>query len=273
MNDTLLAQDETVQTLVKLGLTVLQAKVYLSLAKFGTSTGRTTAKAAKVASQDVYRVLTELQEKGLVEKVIAKPTMYKAISINEGLSILLQNKKEEYKKTQEEVETICNSFAEGKEVNEPHECFQFIITSHYKLLVKLHEKLANAAKESIDFITPLKLNEKTLLQACPYIKPALKRGVKLRVITHKEVETTVDNPNFPSDNPLFEYKFLTENTIPFGMHIFDKHEVTLAISKQATPSLWTNNPHVVELAETYFNNIWTKMKRTTDAITIDGIQV
>ena len=61
----MLVQEETVQTLVNLGLTVLQAKVYLSLAKSGVSTGRATAKAAKVASQDVYRVLIELQEKGI----------------------------------------------------------------------------------------------------------------------------------------------------------------------------------------------------------------
>ena len=88
----MLLQEETVQTLVNLELTVLQAKVYLALVKLGTSTGRTTAKAAKVASQDVYRVLTELQEKGLVEKIIAKPNKYRPIPLKDGLSMLLQRR-------------------------------------------------------------------------------------------------------------------------------------------------------------------------------------
>jgi sugar-specific transcriptional regulator TrmB len=148
----LASQDEAIQTLVKLRLTVLQAKVYIALAKLGTSTGRTTAKVAQVASQDVYRVLDDLQEKGLVEKIIAKPTMYKATPIKEGLSILLQNKKEEFIETEKQVKTMSNNFYENKNQNILQENVQFIITSELTLLFKMHEKSADMTKNSIDTI-------------------------------------------------------------------------------------------------------------------------
>jgi hypothetical protein len=46
--------DESVQTLVNLRLTVLQAKVYIALAKSGTSTGKTTAKVAQVRALIIF---------------------------------------------------------------------------------------------------------------------------------------------------------------------------------------------------------------------------
>ncbi len=270
MDTVVLSPDDAVKTLVNLGLTILQAKVYLALAKIGTSTGKTTAKAAKVASQDVYRVLGELQERGLVEKVISKPSLYRAISVSEGLAILLQNKEEEYRKTEKEVKAICNSFCEGTAQTPPNQAVQFVITSQAKLLVRQHEKLAGAAKESIDFIAPLKMNEKMVLQFGQYIKPALRRGVKIRVLTHQE--ETIDKASEISLNPLFDFRVLPEQTIPFGMHIFDRREITLAVSKQPTPSLWTNNPHIVRMAEAYFESLWSKVKADPTKI-IESIPV
>jgi sugar-specific transcriptional regulator TrmB len=70
----------------------LQAKVYIALAKLGTLTGRVTAKEAKVASQDVYRVLAELEEKNLVEKIIVTPNKYRPVPVQDVLSILLKQK-------------------------------------------------------------------------------------------------------------------------------------------------------------------------------------
>ncbi|MCW4019121.1 MAG: hypothetical protein NWF00_10680 [Candidatus Bathyarchaeota archaeon] len=96
--------EEAIQTLVNLGLTVLQAKVYLALVTVGTTTGRITAKAANVASQDVYRVLTELQEKGLAEKIIAKPNKYKPTPVQNGISALLKQKIKEYNENEKKAE-------------------------------------------------------------------------------------------------------------------------------------------------------------------------
>jgi sugar-specific transcriptional regulator TrmB len=254
--------EQLIQTLVNLGLTAMQAKVYIALVTSGTSTGRTTAKAAKVASQDVYRLLTELQEKGLAEKVIAKPTMYKATPVKEGVDILLENEKQEYIEKEKQAKKLFDNFYENKNQYIAQENVQFTVTSHLSLLIKMHEKMADATKKSIDFYGPLK-NEKTLFQECPWLKRAMSRGVKIRVITPKVNGETIAGNSKPKKNFLFELRYLTEGALKFGMHIFDKQEITVKVSEKPLPSLWTNSPHVVELANAYFESLWNNAQQNT----------
>ena len=61
------------------------------------------ARNAKVATQDVYRVLNELIDIGLVIKVIGKPTLYLPLPFHEGLSLLLARKKENFSILEETV--------------------------------------------------------------------------------------------------------------------------------------------------------------------------
>jgi sugar-specific transcriptional regulator TrmB len=254
--------NEAVQTLVNLGLTTLQTKVYITLAKSGTSTGRTTAKMAQVASQDVYRILNELQEKGLVQKIITKPAMYRATTFKESLSILLENKKGEYIEIEKQVKMMANNFCETKNENVLPEKLQFIMFSEYTLIRKLWEKLTDMAKDSIDIAVPLKMNEKIISHDWPYIKRAVRRGVKIRIVSSKvDGESSSRNPKFLSENPLFEHRYLPEVAIPFGIHIFDRQELTFALSEKPLPGLRTDNPNVIKLAEAHFEKMWTSAKK------------
>ena len=235
----------------------MQAKVYIALSRLDTSTGRTTAKVAQVASQDVYRVLNELQERGLVEKILAKPTLYKATPMNDGLSLLLQNKKEEFIETEKQIKEISSNFYDDLNENIMEEKAQFSITSKITLLLKMHDKLADAAKKSIDLLYPQNCSKKILFNNCQYIYRAIKRNVQIRAILSKvNEETTVETPNHRLKNPLFQLRYASDTCNLFGMHIFDKQEVTVAVSEKPIPILWTNNVHVVKLAEAYFENTW-----------------
>ncbi|MCW4047841.1 MAG: hypothetical protein NWE99_09855 [Candidatus Bathyarchaeota archaeon] len=60
--------DECVQTLMGLGLTLLQAKTYLALATLGKADVKMISKASNVARQDIYRVMPVLQKLGLGKK-------------------------------------------------------------------------------------------------------------------------------------------------------------------------------------------------------------
>lgn len=251
--------EEDSQTLSRLGLTSSQAKVYLVLAKVGQATIKTIAQNTKIARQDIYRIMTTLQDVGLAEKIIlAKATMYKATPIKEGLSILLENKEKEYIELKKQVKKMGNNFYENYDQNISPENVQFIISSDLALLLKTHEKLGDMTKNYIDTMIPLKLNEKMVFLTYPYLKRAIRRGIKIRIITQKiDEEPTLRKPKTLSKNPLFELRYLSETFNFFGMHIFDEQEVTLAISEKPLPSLWTNNFHVVKLGEAYFENMWS----------------
>jgi len=147
----------TFQTFMGLGLTLLQAKTYFALAKLGVADVKTVSKVSNVARQDVYRVTPKLQKRGLVEKIIATPTLYKAIPLKAGLSTLLQQRVAEDEELQEKTEVLIrnfeNNFGSGTAVkeNEP----QFIITSEETLFHKRITEATDAAQKSKDAIVTL----------------------------------------------------------------------------------------------------------------------
>ena len=152
---------------------------------------------------------------------------------------------------------FSDSLTQNRNQSNQEEGVQFTITSEFKLLIKTHEKLTASCKKSIDFIFPIKIGEKEVLRESDHIKAAIERGIKVRAMTERPIQDTTNSNSKPTlKSPRFEHRFLPESVTPFGMHIFDNQEVTLAISSNPMPSLWTNNSHVVKLAQVYFENIW-----------------
>ncbi len=72
------------------GLTLNQAKVYVTIAKLGIASISQVSKASKVRREDVYRMLPRLQELGLIEKILDRPAKIRATPAEDGLSILIR---------------------------------------------------------------------------------------------------------------------------------------------------------------------------------------
>ena len=85
-------QVEDVQTLKQFGLTFLQARVYLTLVRTGKSTIRNIAENAKIARQEAQRVTSELQNVGLVERILVSPTEFDPIPLNEAVKFLVERR-------------------------------------------------------------------------------------------------------------------------------------------------------------------------------------
>ncbi len=250
-------QDEHIQTLIGLRLTLLQAKIYLNLAKLEKADVKTLSKASNVARQDIYRIMPTLQKLGLTEKIIAKPTMYRATPIKEGLSILLQNRKTEIAELQKKTSSLIETFQAKNTKIDPKDETHFVITSEITRFLKIHRKQAQKVQERVDIMIPVITFPSKVYEDCIHLKGPLKRGVKVRLIAPDPAKETTQPPwQVLAKNPLFEIKYLASPP-NFGMHIFDRKEVTLQVSaKGILPSLWTNNPTVVELASSYFNCMW-----------------
>jgi Predicted transcriptional regulators len=88
--------DEDTKLLTRLGLTELQAQVYLTLARMEKATLRDLSAAAKTDRANVYRVINRLQELNLIEKLLATPTVFRALPLAEGIKMLLEKKDQEH---------------------------------------------------------------------------------------------------------------------------------------------------------------------------------
>lgn len=252
-------QEKHVQTLMGLGLTFLQAKTYLTLAKLGKAEVRTISKASNAARQDIYRIIPTLQKMGLAEKIIATPTIYKATPLEKGLSTLLQQKIEENDELQEKTNALINSFEENTaEIAFKEDRLQFIITSEESLFRKRITEATEAAQTSHEVIlTPEGL--RGMLFQHQHLKKAMKKGVKIRVIAEKPENKQLINRTTKAleENSFFKLKYIS---VPpqICMAIFDNKEVNIRISNGVVPSFWSNNPNIVNLAISYFDKLWNK---------------
>ena len=80
------ADDENTDLLLGLGLSLNQARVYLAILKLEKTTVRKVAKFSKVRREEVYRILPALEKKGLVERLLGKPTEVRATVISDALA-------------------------------------------------------------------------------------------------------------------------------------------------------------------------------------------
>jgi sugar-specific transcriptional regulator TrmB len=256
----LLQQEETVQTLVNLGLTVLQAKVYLALVKSGTSTGRTTAKTAKVASQDIYRVLTELQEKGLIEKIIAKPNKYRPILLEEGLSMLLQRRNKQTAELKKAAFVMFKTFQSSGEREDKNETGDFVLIPEKEPIENRFIRVWETAQTSVDLVNDER--EAMIMREKHYelTVKAHKRGVKIRELLIK----TRGGGGGLKRRPEFQSSYLHFPS-PAKVVIKDNTEVfistTYEVSTLKQPYLWSNNPIIVQVIQQWYDIMWEKSSR------------
>jgi sugar-specific transcriptional regulator TrmB len=253
--------EEPIQTFMNLGLTQLEAKVYLTLVTFGNGGAdvKKIAKESNIARQDVYRIFPSLQQLGLVTKIIATPTIYQPISLKDGLSKLLKQKTEEHNILKKKIKKIfIESALNNVKTCSSDEAPQFAIISEKKLFLKTFEKKFSKAQRNINIICSSDGMKAIAFSSVKDFQRCIDRNIRVRLITTKMENNQILKKLQPLiRNHAFELKFIS-NASPVGLAIFDNREVSVRISHEMVPSLWTNNPNVIKLAEAYFEGMWSK---------------
>jgi sugar-specific transcriptional regulator TrmB len=251
--------DECLGVLRSLGLSVLQAKIYLVLARLGVADVKVVSRVSGVAGRDVSRVVSGLQELGLVENGASSRDVYTAVPLRKGLLVLLQQKVEENAVLQEKTRRLIEAFDEasvGAAVGE--ECSQFEVTSERSVLHQKASASTNAARKSQDSILTL-AGFKVMLSYGQDVKGALGRGVRLRIVTEEpESQQEARDLLRGFEHPLLTVKYVPA-PIPICMMLFDDAEVHLRVTEDDVPSFWSNNPHIINLSRTYFDEMWSKL--------------
>jgi len=253
------------ELLTGLGLTSRQSKIYLAIALLEMATAKTISKLSGVRRENIYRTIPQLQEVGLIEKIIDTPIKFKAIEIEDAVSILLNRKIRQMEKMQKEAEAVIENFKKGAYTRglKIEEKTEFILIP--KKIALTHRKIQsiNNAEKSIDVITTLK----RLSQAGPNYfiaaDEALKRGVKIRVITEKptkELELPISRKSTQkSKNNATKFRY-SKQPIKNVIAIIDTKEVyivTIPHSRlEESPALWSNNPSLIDIIQNYFEKLW-----------------
>jgi sugar-specific transcriptional regulator TrmB len=246
-----------------LGLTFLQAKTYFALVKAGSASVEVVSRGSGVALEDAGRVLVELQELGLVEAGSSEG-VYVAVPLRKGLMGLLQQKADENAVLQVKTHKLIEDFdaalgdAEFGDVEFREVESQFEVISDREVLFRKADESTDAAQRSQDAVLDVAGFQVMVSYGKKAIKRALDRGVRVRVITAKPENPEEARDPFGFKHPLLTVKYVPP-PVPISLLLFDDKELHLRITKNNIPSFWTNNPHIINLSRTYFDEIWNKL--------------
>ena len=263
--------EEAVETLKGLGLTFVQAKVYLTLSSLPKNIA-SISECSKVPRTDLYRVLHELETKGLVERIIANPIEYKAVSLNECLDILIQARTRQSSDLQNRAAKLRKEFAEKHYV---HNCDlkpKFVLVPSNRVVEKIVSAI-NGSTEHIDLL----LSWKRLSCGTYFFKEVLKkawnRNVTCRILTDYPQENSIPQLIFYKKSPCsIRFLVFPPKTV---MGLYDYKEVFIienpAVGLNESSALWSNNPSLISLAKEYYENLWLATKKDSTRIQANGL--
>lgn len=265
---------EDLQTLMELGLTLLQAKVYLGLVQTGTANVREIAQVSKVARPDVYRILSKLHEFGLIDYVIAKPSLFRAIPTQIALKVLMHHKTQKHKELKTKTTALIHKY--NKKNN--HDLLQadskFVYVPSKEALISKLKKAIDSTQESIDASTSCKRFTYACYILGRRLKNAWNRDVKGRVVINS---TEQNQPALIKEcwrAPWADIRYTP--TVPRTvMVMYDKKEVFIFTKPESnlkdSPALWSNDPSLLAMAEDFFELLWITAMEISE-YNLDNIQ-
>ncbi len=259
--------------LIRLGLTLNEARVFMALYSSENSTAKAISKISGVAREIVYQIIPKLQKKGLVDEQVTSPKTFKAIPFEDALDTLLRQRKEEDR----------NLFAKAKEVakkqqqNNPQvkiDDSQITIIAPKKDDPKWKKDWASY-KTCVDIIMPTgKFVQWPQFALEASIDDAVRKKLKIRIVTEKDTRGILEDPpakyfspNLAEKLKFIEYKFVDSPQIE--LVIFDKKimYVSTQTEKQIKDMVWlrSNNGFLVQMANNYFDCLWSNAPESAAA--------
>jgi sugar-specific transcriptional regulator TrmB len=264
--------DENTKTLESLGLTLSQAKTYLNTLQFETASARTISRISKISQPDVYRIMHQLQELGLVERVITTPVKFKPIPIQDAIYILLERHAKETTELMVKARELVQNFKEKTAKTMPEDespNFVFIPEKRAQLDQKITDMI-ETTQESICCSVPFKRFLEATTSFTGEIRKALKKGVEIRIVTdrtegkaeqayiRKISQAFKDYSSLEvrySSTEIKNYFWIRDNK---EMEIFTSPTYGQTYGRNATSALWSKDPSLLNLARDYFEMIWTR---------------
>ena len=255
-------EDGDLQLLTQIGFTKTQAFLYLKILELEEADARTLAKKTSIPRAMVYRVLDELQRKGLVEKEIGVPHKFRGVPIEFGLQTLMAEHLKQHEILQAKTKKLLRKLQinHKKEQAKPEENKFLIIEGRERILETIRRQHANVQR-SVYIMTILPRWLQIIQHCRECYEKALDRNVEYRVI--------IEKTNFEIAFPEKIECLLKKNSFAIRFYpgilgnnlaIFDQNEVTFnyfpSQSLKESPIIWTNHPSFVLMAQDHFDKVW-----------------
>jgi sugar-specific transcriptional regulator TrmB len=258
-------QEDAVNTLEELGLTMVQAKTYLAIIENNVSTIKEIASTSKVARTDLYRSIRELEEKGLVERVLSKPNRFQAVPIGECVDSLYRRIVERNIELQKKIAKLRNDCKnnENKSLTEAN-ASKYVLVPKSRAIERIG-KAIDSTKEYIDVVSSWKRFSTAIFSSANKLEHAWSRGVECRFVIEKpeSLETLQNGLGSCRKNPHCRIRFIPSSPRTV-LSIYDGKE-GMVIENPIAPLkessiLLSNNRSFISMIHDFFEIVWITAK-------------
>lgn len=249
---------------MELGLSASQAKIYLTLLKSNNLTAGKIHEICGFARSDIYRILSELEETGLVEKIISRPEYFYAVPIDECTATLLQQRMQKTQQLQKEALKLNRAFREKTEAHESAEKFGFILITGRDAIYAKAERMVKNTQKEVCFLGLTRRMIAWLSTSLPSFEKMLSKKVDCRMIMQKPEKNLWKPIDTLGKYHNFSLKLILSQP-ETGFSIWDNKEILITTSaidsSTPAPTIWSNNKSTVDLCRGYFECLWEKAEK------------
>jgi len=154
------------ETLSRFGLLKNEIRVYLHLARTGEMKAGEIAEAISLHRTETYRILRDLEKKGIVFSIFEKPLKFTAVQLDKAIDLLVDAEKIKIKLLEQEKTSLVElwqSMPQPKVETTKKELFQ-MLEGDQQVLIKANELLEKTEKKfqifaSADYLSELYYND------------------------------------------------------------------------------------------------------------------
>jgi sugar-specific transcriptional regulator TrmB len=267
----------------EIGLSEDELKVYHILVSRGEKQAGQISQLLSIPRVRMYRLLSSLENRGLVKASISRPMLFSAVPPN----ILLKDSRNVVLSRMQMLNDLGQSLSDlllnSVNVSQPEkfEGFNFQIVDRKETVLRRLRDLFSSSSEGLELlISPENLHAIFNQPLGSVYFSHLKSSKSVRILLHSEVRV---NEDILSDSPASEVltriraekHFVInwiEDSLDFQLAIRSKKQVMI-MTKNLQKALCSSNPILVEISENCFENLWKQYLLSSSNLTEDPVSI
>jgi sugar-specific transcriptional regulator TrmB len=249
------------RTLHRLGLSKNEIKVYIYIARTGEHKASEISEALSLHRTETYRILRDLEKKGLISSVFEKPLKFIATSFEKALDVLIETKKMKINLLEKKKESLVDlwlSLPRQETENGRKEVFQ-ILEGEEQISLKADEILGDAKKEVFLFTSEHDITNFYHSGLLDKLEKISKENINVQFLTNYSPKSCF----FIEKIKLKKAKYSLSNVEELPTFILTDNEQLLLLirksdGKKRVAALWTNYDAFVKSLKTLFLELWNQ---------------
>jgi len=251
---------ETIEkALHRLGLSKNEVRIYIYLARTGEHKASEISEALSLHRTETYRILRDLEKRGLISSVFEKPLKFIATPFEKALDTLIQTKKMKInllEKRKKSLVDIWLSLPKPETENGRKEVFQ-ILEGEEQISLKADEILDNAKKEVLVFTSEHDITNFYHSGLLDKLEKPSRKNINVQLLTNYCPKSCFFIEKLKLKKARYSLSDVEE--LPTFM-LTDDEQLLLLIrkndGKKKIAALWTNYDAFVKALKALFLELW-----------------